>query len=376
MTPSRLRRKCIDLRILVCIPTLLTASGCWQEIEYKGPDPVGSTQTAITASNPLEELPPESQTGPPLATDVPPTNPQSDVTDEATGFAEDLADSLASPADDSSDAPTPTTSAADDPAATSPLVGDRYAASTTEIAADDMPPATSDPVESTPAPEGQLPLEPPVEEQTAADTPAAESAEIASEQIEPPVDTLAIDSPAPDAAVAPVTNTKLNAWLLGSRLSLAALANDRRSTSENIQKWLAESKSVAASLKTAVADLPEPGPSEGEGTASRRVLNYLVIQGQQIGRDLTNKHGPSHAALFEVALKSNLLLVLYVPRSSSTDAIATAINKAAPLAQLPADLWRPLLDMLANRAEPVNVRRAVVNFHKEVERHLAGRAEP
>jgi hypothetical protein len=354
----------------------LTASGCWQEIEYKGPDPVGSTQTAITASNPLEELPPESQTEPPLATDGPPTNPKSDVTDEATGFAEDLADSLAAPADYSSDRPTSTTSAVDDPAATSPLVGDRYAASTTEIAADEMPSATSDPVESTPAPEGQLPLEPPVAEQTAADTPAAESAELASEQIEPPVDTTAIDSPAPDAAAPPVTNAKLYAWLLGSRLSLAALANDRGSASENIQKWLAESKSVAASLETAVADLPEPGPSEGEGTASRRVLNYLVIQGQQIGRDLTNKHGPSHAALFEVALKSNLLLVLYVPRSSSTDAIATAINKAAPLAQLPADLWRPLLDMLANRADPVNVRRAVVNFHTDVERHLAGRAEP
>jgi hypothetical protein len=357
------------------VVTLLLSGGCWQEIEYKGPDPVGSTQTAITASNPLEELPPESQTEPPLATDGPPTNPKSDVTDEATGFAEDLADSLAAPGDDPSDTPTSTTSAVDDPAATAPLVGDRYATSTTEIAADDMPSATSDPVESTPAAEVPLPRELPVEEQTAADTPAAESAEIASEQIEPPVDTTATDSPAPDAA-APVMNTKLNAWLLGSRLSLAALANDRRSASENIQKWLAESKSVAASLETAVADLPEPGPSEGEGTASRRVLNYLVIQGQQIGRDLTNKHGPSHAALFEVALKSNLLLVLYVPRSSSTDAIATAINKAAPLAQLPADLWRPLLDMLANRAEPVNVRRAVVNFHTEVERHLAGRAEP
>jgi hypothetical protein len=105
------------------------------------------------------------------------------------------------------------------------------------------------------------------------------------------------------------------------------------------------------------------------------VLNYLFVQGQQIGRDVAARHGADHASLIEVAVKSNLLRVLYSPGAATTAAISGAIAQAAPRAELPASLWQPLLDLLAAKADPAEVRQAVQSFHAEVERHLSPAAE-
>jgi hypothetical protein len=174
-----------------------------------------------------------------------------------------------------------------------------------------------------------------------------------------------------EAASAP---TRLDAWLLGSHLSLAALANDRGLAPENVQKWLESAKAHAAALGVVLADLPEKSVT-GNQTTSRQVLSYLFVQGQQIGRELAKQHGADHAALVEVALKSNLLRVLYSPGSGTTEAISGAIAQAAPRADLPATLWQPLLDLLAAKADPAEVRKAVQSFHAEVERHLTPAAE-
>ena len=101
----------------------------------------------------------------------------------------------------------------------------------------------------------------------------------------------------------------------------------------------------------------------------------MFLQGQQIGRELAKQHGADHAALVEVALKSNLLRVLYSPGSAATEAISAAIAQAAPRAELPATMWQPLLDLLAAKADPGEVRKAVQSFHTEVERHLTPAAE-
>jgi hypothetical protein len=178
----------------------------------------------------------------------------------------------------------------------------------------------------------------------------------------------------PEIAAAAPKPTRLDAWLLGSHLSLAALANDRGLAPENVQKWLESAKVHAAALGVPVADLPEKSGIDSQ-TTSRKVLSYLFVQGQQIGRELARQHGADHAALVEVALKSNLLRVMYSPGSGTTEAISGAIAQAAPRADLPPTLWQPLLDLLAAKADPAEVRKAVQSFHAEVERNLAPAAE-
>jgi hypothetical protein len=154
------------------------------------------------------------------------------------------------------------------------------------------------------------------------------------------------------------------------------LANDRGVAAEIVPKYFDNSKRLAASLGSAVDDLPARGLA-GEGQlASRPVLNYLFVQTQRLGRDLAQQFGADHTALCEVAVKSNVLRVLYSPGSQSTEPLAAAIGQAAQRAQLPANLWQPVLDLAAAQRDGAEVRRAVQTMHTEVERYLAGRAEP
>ncbi len=198
-----------------------------------------------------------------------------------------------------------------------------------------------------------------------------EPTELAIADIEEPTTAATSEAMPPTQSLA----TRHAAWQLGSKLSLTALAHDRGIAPDKVADWFAECRSLAESLGTSVAELPEPAEEAASDGASRQALNYLFVQAQEIGRDLSGRHGPEHVALFEVAVKSNLLQVLYEPGSSATEAISTAIAEAAPRARLPAELWRPMLDTLANQSPAADVRAAVRKMHADVEQYLAEEVE-
>ena len=271
---------------------MLCAGGCWQEIEYRGPDP------APRPSQPAPATAAKNDAGGQVSSDFMEPARFSDSTD-------------------SNQIPSP------------------------DASADDPPP---NPVEN-----NQLPI---------ADTNARTVS-------------ATVESAPPPRSV----NTRRAAWLLGSKLSMAALAHDRGVAADDVPRWFEEIRSMADLLQTSVAELPDrPAESEGDAT-SRQVLSYLLDQGKQIGGDLATDHGADHAALFEVAMKSNLLLVLYKPGSSVVDHLSTAIAVGAPRANLPPELSRPLLDMLASGSSPATVRAAVRRMHADVDRHLTTAAE-
>lgn len=157
-------------------------------------------------------------------------------------------------------------------------------------------------------------------------------------------------------------------------MSLAALAHDRGVAKDKVPAWFAQAKSAAKQLGATVAELPAPAATTETNPASKNVMNYLLIDGQRIGRELTKQHGPEAAALFEVAIKSNLLLLLYTPGSAEGASIADAITQAAPRARLPADLCRPLIDALDRQLPPSDVRLAVQKMHTDVTQYLSGSA--
>ena len=102
---------------------------------------------------------------------------------------------------------------------------------------------------------------------------------------------------------------------------------------------------------------------------------YLFQQSALLSRHLANIYGTDHAALYEIAVKSNLLLVMYQPGSSTTGAIVAAIRDAAPRAKLPDAAVKPLLELVSNGADPVEVRKHVQRLHAQVERYLGQRVE-
>jgi hypothetical protein len=216
--------------------------------------------------------------------------------------------------------------------------------------------------------------------------PATKTPLPAVEQPQPP------PQPAPQAAprhtdatptsatvkVAPRTsspNTRRAAWVVGSRLSLAALANDRGLAPKNVSVWFNEARAEAKTLGISLPELPDPSAAGEDTTASQQVIDFLLVQYQRLSRELSQKHGPEHAALFEVALKSNVLILLYGPGSNTTKSISAAISTAAPQARLPAQLWKPLVELLGKQSSLADVRSAVQQMHNDVERYLATAAE-
>ena len=194
-------------------------TGCWEEIEYTGPDPAAA-QNAATP--PVEGSQPAESPSEPLA-------PQTVATDstnsDASGFADELANSMGSE---------PTTPAE------------------TTVAAD--PPATQPETNLLPFETADDPSSPPPDSEAIA--PPTEGEPDISEQA----------TTVPDTANSAPSKTRLDAWLLGSHLSLAALANDRGLAPENVQKWLDSAKLHAAALGAVVGDLPETGAA-----GSRRI---------------------------------------------------------------------------------------------------------
>ena len=108
-----------------------------------------------------------------------------------------------------------------------------------------------------------------------------------------------------------------------------------------------------------------------ESQSYDRALKYLFSQGQQIGRDLGREQGDDHAALFELAVKSNILLALYRPHAPIAESLAGAIRQASVRAGLPEELTRPLLAALADGASPADVRDAVFKMHADVDHYLS-----
>jgi hypothetical protein len=293
--------------VLVLAALLCVAAGCWEEIEYTGPDPTKIARRQPRA--PAESEPSDSMAAAPT--------PQRPSLPEESTSPDDAAHPQAA-------SPTPSQR-------TSPETAAPPHDAAEEVLIDDLEPEET----------------PPAEIEKAAPPAASEPA-------------------------APARTTRSAAWQLGSKLTLAALAHDRGVVPNDVAKWLAQARAAADLLGTSIAELPDPATADEIDGGSRRVHDFLFQQGQRIWRELSEKHGADHAALFEVAVKSNVLLVLYQPGATWGDLLASSIRDAAPTAELPADLWQPLLDTLARKSPAGEVRIAVRRMHANVEKYLSG----
>ncbi len=341
---------------------ILAMAGCWREIEYVRPDPTASTAASATPSDDAQAA----------SADAPPDEPvipaaqTSDVATEASGFGDELSASLASqspvtegPEADASRSDEGERYGTEDPRATARLPHELPASADAGETA-----GTTDALLGRSLSEAAPPADQTPETTESAPGEASLSTDL------PPNAVDASDMRAPQSI-----NTRLAAWQLGSKLSLAALANDRGVAADKVERWLAGSQTVAAALNIAYSDLPPTGAAGQSGNPSRDVLNYLFQQSAQLSRQLTDGYGADHAALYEVAVKSNLLLVLYQPGSSTTGAIAAAIRDAAPRAKLPEAVVKPLLELVSTGAQPADVRKHVQRLHAQVEKYLGQRVE-
>jgi hypothetical protein len=196
-------------------------------------------------------------------------------------------------------------------------------------------------------------------------------------------ETLPADGPVTDPAAIAVSTTveptlppasagtKHAAWVLGSKFCLAALANDGGAVPEDVTKWFEEAKLSAESLNVPLADLPKQPATPNAQAPSSNVLEYIVKQEKAIGDRLAADRDEQHAAIFRMAVRSNLLLMLNTPGSRAVETLSKSLAELGPRTGLPQELWQPLLDLLAQSATPAAIREAVPQMHADVEQHLA-----
>lgn len=166
----------------------------------------------------------------------------------------------------------------------------------------------------------------------------------------------------------PQLNDKVSAWELGNKLSLAALLYDMNGT-ENSDS-MKTAKALAAKMDAQVPPLPPKTGTKAKDSAA--IIYYLLNDaGKSIIGKIKEKHGPEHGQLFEMSLKSNLLLMLYGPGEKDALAISGVIKRNGARLNLPAALWQPVVDKVEAAAPYGQVKDAVFKMQQDVGRYLA-----
>lgn len=159
-------------------------------------------------------------------------------------------------------------------------------------------------------------------------------------------------------------NTRHMAWLLGGKLALAELAELDGATPSEVAAWRDEVARLANSLKVA----PPRPLARAEDVAGR--VSAAMRAAASTGDALRAAYGPDHAALLEIALKTNALLVVARDRPDLAKPVATAVRDAADRADLPGFVWEDSVVVLEGSPTPEDTHNAVVRLHQRVESFL------
>jgi len=164
------------------------------------------------------------------------------------------------------------------------------------------------------------------------------------------------------AAQSSSESNKRVCWELGSKLSLASVLHSESDDKALVERQFALATRAASELGIELPELPVKTGKKVEDSAT--VLRYLLAStGNPIGRILVEKFGPEHAAIFEIALKSNILLMLYGPGEKETAAIARVIRDRSDKAKLPPVVLSKLLQLIDQQASYDDVKKELFAVH-------------
>jgi hypothetical protein len=150
------------------------------------------------------------------------------------------------------------------------------------------------------------------------------------------------------------------AWQLSSRLSYLLLAPDVDAA--------AATRELAPAAQVLEVQLPKLGTTAGMGETDR--LRNLLAVGRELGSTLGDRHGADHAALVEVAFKSNLLMAAAATRPQLKHSISSSVGAAAVRAGIPEMVWQPWQDRVAESSSPDDIAAAVVDLHSRLGTYL------
>lgn len=127
---------------------------------------------------------------------------------------------------------------------------------------------------------------------------------------------------------------------------------------------------LAGALGTTVAPLPKKTGDSARDSAA--VLGYLLRgTGRSLAQFLEETYGADHAALFELAVKAQVLNVLYEPGKGASSGLRQGIHDSATRAGLPKELWQPLYDRMGTGASMKEIQGEIGTLRTAVRAYLA-----
>ena len=167
----------------------------------------------------------------------------------------------------------------------------------------------------------------------------------------------------------PSAATRELVWRFGGQLSGAAVMHSASASPQKTRATFEQAKAAASQLGIQLDELPEL--SDDHIKNSLNVSIYLMKDsGRRIHRDLTANYDRSHAALLELAIKSNMLHLLYVPNDATGKALGQAIKDRIRDAKLPEIIFQPLLNNIEKGAERKVIVINCLKLHTDIRQLL------
>lgn len=161
--------------------------------------------------------------------------------------------------------------------------------------------------------------------------------------------------------------SKAIAWELGNKTSLAAILYNV--TGNQSSDSLSKAKILAEAVGATVPPFPTKTGDKIKDTAA--ILGYLLNDVfKNVGAKVKDKYGETEAALFEMSLKTNTLLLIYGPGDSTGTTMVQVIKSRAKTGDLPENLWMPLVNKIEGGASFDEVKEAVLKLQTDVSDYL------
>lgn len=170
-----------------------------------------------------------------------------------------------------------------------------------------------------------------------------------------------------NAHATPEDLAKAAAWRLGDQLSLAGLLYAQGNQEDKVAELLSGIKPLAEAMQLEIKPFPPRSTDSSQTYAD--VIHYLIAgDGADLGSQIAQKFGSAAGTLFEVSVKSNLLILLYQP--GEDQGIGGVIQARMSEIGLPENLWMGVVTAINNKASEGDVKDAVFKMHDDVATYL------
>ena len=168
------------------------------------------------------------------------------------------------------------------------------------------------------------------------------------------------------------TVAKAAAWRIGDHLSLAGLLYAQGGEEGNVEELLSSIRPLTEAMQIEIKPFPRRAATPVETYAA--VIEYLIKgDGAEIGRQIAQKFGKEAGTLFEISVKSNLLILLYEP--GEDQGIGGVIQSRCTEIGLPNNLWLDVVTAVNGKASKDEVKSAVFKMHDDVATYLGGQVQ-